>query len=456
MIAAASLINYLENRKPYNRIQLVEKGRVKRVVGHSIEVSGCELGIGSQCLIQMPGRQIAAEVAGFSRGTSYLMALGDTFGLAPGAMVIPRLIEDAPDHLSLLGRIIDGLGNPLDGKPLTRVETQANSHHSQHLNPLERSPISKPLDVGVRAINALLSVGLGQRVGLFAGSGVGKSVLLGMMSRYTKADITVVALVGERGREVREFIEENLGSGLSRSIVVASPADDPPVVRLRAASLATEIAESYRAQGKHVLLLMDSLTRVAQAQREIGLTVGEPPTTKGYPPSVFSLLPKLVERAGNLKAFPGSITAFYTVLTEGDDHNDPIADAARAILDGHLILARRLADSGHYPAIDIEPSISRVMPKINRPEHLVLVQRFKELWSRYAQQEDLINIGAYVPGSDPLTDAAVQLRSRMGDFLRQDSSQAVDLESSQGALAELFRSPSQELSDVKVSETTET
>ena len=439
MNVAASLLQYLEQTKPEETVQFIEKGRVKRVVGHAIEVSGCELGIGRQCMIQTDGRQIPAEVAGFNRGITYLMALGETIGLSPGAVVVPRKSETAPDMNSLTGRIIDGLGNPLDGKPLPRRETQAMSHQPGHLNPLERSPISEPLDVGIRAINGLLSVGLGQRVGLFAGSGVGKSVLLGMMSRYTRADVTVVALVGERGREVREFVEDNLGSGLSRSIVVASPADDPPVVRLRAAALATEIAETYRAKGKHVLLLMDSLTRVAQAQREIGLTVGEPPTTKGYPPSVFSLLPKLVERAGTLKAYGGSITAFYTVLTEGDDHNDPIADAARAILDGHLILSRRLADSGQYPALDIEPSISRVMPKVVSSDQLHMARRFKELWSRYTQQEDLISVGAYVPGSDPLTDAAIQMRPRLQAFLRQSSEEGVDLQSSRQALADLFQ-----------------
>ncbi len=337
----------------------------------------------------------------------------------------------------LLGRVVDGLGRPLDGRPLEQTSI-GNADRPGRFNPLERVPINAPLDVGVRAINALLTVGVGQRLGLFAGSGVGKSMLLGMMSRYTGADVVVVGLIGERGREVREFIDESLGSaGLKRAVVVASPADDAPVLRLRAARLATEIAHRYRAMGRNVLLVMDSLTRVAQAQREIGLAVGEPPTTKGYPPSVFGLLPRLVEQAGNVGG-AGSVTAFYTVLAEGDDQQDPIVDAARAILDGHIVLSRRLADAAHFPAIDIEASISRVMPKLVDADHMRLASTFKELASRYAHQRDLISVGAYAAGSDPLTDRAIKLRNDMNQFLVQPISERADLNESRARLGKLL------------------
>ncbi|MCA1806070.1 MAG: FliI/YscN family ATPase, partial [Xanthomonadaceae bacterium] len=321
---------------------------------------------------------------------------------------------------ALLGRVLDGAGNPLDGKGPLQVETHVPLT-GRNINPLSRKPVREPLDVGVRAINALLSVGRGQRMGLFAGSGVGKSVLLGMMTKYTNADVIVVGLIGERGREVKEFVDNILGpKGLARSVVVATPADNSPLMRLHGAMMATSIAEHFRDQGKNVLLLMDSLTRFAQAQREIALAIGEPPATKGYPPSVFAKLPHLVERAGNGDVGGGSITAFYTVLAEGDDQNDPIADAARAILDGHIVLSRHIAESGHYPAIDIEASISRVMNDIVSKEHQQAAQRFKQLYSIYNQHRDLISVGAYQPGSDPRVDEAVTLQPALSRFLRQD------------------------------------
>jgi flagellum-specific ATP synthase len=371
------------------------------------------------------------------------MPTGDIHGLEQGARVIPtgRVCEAVVgDHL--LGRVIDGAGKPLDS--LGPIHTdEVRSLTGQTFNPLARTPIREPLDVGVRAINALLSVGRGQRLGLFAGSGVGKSVLLGMMTRYTNADVTVVALIGERGREVKEFVENILGEeGLQRAVVVAVPADNPPLRRLHGAMLATSIAEHFRDRGKQVLLLMDSLTRYAQAQREIALAIHEPPATKGYPPSVFAKLPMLVERAGNGDKGGGSITAFYTVLAEGDDQNDPIADAARAILDGHIVLSRRLADAGHYPAIDIEASISRAMNDITRPGHQEAARSFKHLYSLYQQNRDLISVGAYEQGSDAQIDMAIAAMSSLNGFLRQSMRTPVNLEQSLQDLEALF--PEQE------------
>jgi flagellum-specific ATP synthase len=295
------------------------------------------------------------------------------------------------------------------------------SLHNRPLNPLKRAPITKVLDVGVRAINALTTVGRGQRMGLFAGSGVGKSVLLGMMARYTEADVIVVGLIGERGREVKEFIEHILGAeGRARSVVVAAPADVSPLLRLQGATYATAIAEYFRDQGKHVLLIMDSLTRYAMAQREIALAIGEPPVTKGYPPSVFFKLPQIVERAGNGVEGGGSITAFYTVLVEGDDQQDPVGDSARAILDGHIVLSRSLADQGHYPAIDIEMSVSRAMTSLIDTNQFALVRGFKTLYSRYQRNRDLITVGAYAAGTDPLLDRAIALQPQMAAFLQQN------------------------------------
>ncbi len=343
--------------------------------------------------------------------------------------------------MSMLGRVLDGAGRALDGKGGMKAEDWVPMD-GPVINPLNRDPISKPLDVGIRSINGLLTVGRGQRLGLFAGTGVGKSVLLGMMTRFTEAEIIVVGLIGERGREVKEFIEHILGEeGLKRSVVVASPADDAPLMRLRAAMYCTRIAEYFRDKGKNVLLLMDSLTRFAQAQREIALAIGEPPATRGYPPSVFAKLPKLVERAGNGEPGGGSITAFYTVLSEGDDQQDPIADSARGVLDGHFVLSRRLAEEGHYPAIDIEASISRVMPQVVDADHLRQAQKFKQLWSRLSQSRDLISVGAYVAGGDPETDLAIALQSKLVEFLRQGLREDVGMAQSREQLGAIFTPP---------------
>jgi len=334
----------------------------------------------------------------------------------------------------LLGRVIDGGGLAIDGKGQIRC-TERMPLFGQTVNPMRRALVDEPLDVGVRSINALFAVGRGSRLGLFAGSGVGKSVLLGMMARYTSADVIVVGLIGERGREVKEFVERILGpKDRGRAVVVATPADHPPLMRLHGAWLATAIAEYFRDQGLNVLLLMDSLTRFAQAQREIALAIGEAPATKGYPPSVFARLPQLVERAGNGAEGSGSITAFYTVLTEGDDTNDPVADAARAILDGHIVLSRRIAESGHYPAIDIEASVSRAMHEIATPAQMQIARQFRQTLSTYQQNRDLIAVGAYQRGSDPRVDNAVTLWPRMQKFLQQDIHERVDFAASLTAL----------------------
>ncbi|MGH8506032.1 MAG: FliI/YscN family ATPase, partial [Stenotrophobium sp.] len=359
------------------------EGVLKRVVGLTLEAVGCRVQIGGRCrVMSADGAAQEAEVVGFSGDRMYLMPSGEMHGLLSNARVIPiRHAAEVAVGDALLGRVLDGEGQPLDGLPRPRCEHRVRLNGTP-INPLQRAPIRQPLDVGVRVINSLLSVGRGQRMGLFAGTGVGKSTLLGMMTRYTSADVIVVGLIGERGREVREFIEKSLGpEGMRRAVVIATPADRSPLMRLRGAALATAIAEYFRDQGKHVLLLMDSLTRYAQAQREIGLAVGEPPATRGYPPSVFARLPQLVERAGNGLDDHGSITAFYTVLTEGDDPNDPIADAARGILDGHILLSRSVADSGIYPAVDIEASISRVAPDITTLPQQQGVRQFRQLFS---------------------------------------------------------------------------
>lgn len=416
-------------------------GRLTRINGLVMEASGLKLPLGAGARIQVRGTtMVEAEVVGFSGDRLFMMPTEDVYGLSPGALVLPlsptptppilgqiptpqRRMPDRAKHLpvgdALLGRVVDGNGRPLDDLG-TITTQQLHSLASRPLNPLQRAPITHTMDVGIRAINGLLTVGRGQRLGLFAGSGVGKSVLLGMMARYTKADRIVVGLIGERGREVQEFITQNLGTeGLSRSVVVAAPADVSPLMRLQGASYATAIAEYFRDEGQHVLLIMDSLTRYAMAQREIALAIGEPPVTRGYPPSVFARLPQLVERAGNGSTGGGSITAFYTVLTEGDDQQDPIADSARAILDGHIVLNRQLADAGHYPAIDIEQSISRVMNSLITPHHQERARQFKQLYARYQRARDLISVGAYVAGSDPLLDRAIAIYPSLEAFLQQ-------------------------------------
>jgi len=428
---------------PYQSPRPSTEGQITRLIGLTLEAVGLRVALGDYCLVEVGAGQTAeAEVVGFAGDRIYLMPLHSVDGLSPGARVTPRVGASlVPVGPGLLGRVIDGIGRPLDGKGALDAEDMV-SIAGETINPLKRHPIEKTLDVGVRAINGLLTVGRGQRLGLFAGSGVGKSVLLGMMTRYTEAEITVVGLIGERGREVREFIDHSLGAeGMARSVVVASPADDSPLMRLRAAQLTTRIAEYFRAQGKNVLLLMDSLTRYAQAQREIALAVGEPPATKGYPPSVFAKLPKLVERAGNGETGGGSVTAFYTVLTEGDDQQDPVADSARAILDGHVVLSRDLAERGHYPAIDIEASISRAMPQIVDPTHLQLALQMKRAWARYHQNEDLIAVGAYVRGSDAETDRAIDLMPVLRAYLQQGMQEPMPMERSIKELATIMQAP---------------
>ncbi|MDR3323770.1 MAG: FliI/YscN family ATPase, partial [Zoogloeaceae bacterium] len=402
---------------------------------------------------------VEAEVVGFAGEKLFLMPSDDIYGLSPGATVLaveppiapPKVGRQAPPRRraidrakkvpvgeSLLGRVVDGVGRPLDTRGPLRPEAQ-KSLQSRPYNPMSRAPIEHVLDVGVRAINGMLTVGRGQRMGLFAGSGVGKSMLLGMMARYTNAEVIVVGLIGERGREVKEFIEQILGEpGMARAVVVAAPADTGPLMRLQGAAYATTLAEYFRDQGKQVLLIMDSLTRYAMAQREIALAIGEPPATRGYPPSVFARLPQLVERAGNGPVGGGSITAFYTVLVEGDDPQDPVADAARAILDGHVVLTRALGDAGHYPAIDIEQSISRAMVNLIEPGHLDLIRKFKVLFSRYQRARDLITVGAYVPGSDPVLDQAVGLYPRMEGYLQQNFNDSADFAESVLGLRQLF------------------
>ena len=419
--------------------EFVVEGTLSRMVGMTLEAVGCEAAVGGRCLIDTAeGKQVEAEVVGFSGDKLFLMPTGDIRGIMPGARVIPtRSASEVLVGEALLGRVLDGAGRPLDGAGELRC-TDRVSLTGEPLNPLMRRAIRDPLDVGVRSINSLLTVGGGQRIGLFAGSGVGKSVLLGMMTRYTQADVTVVGLIGERGREVQDFVTNTLGpDGMRRAVVVATPADNPPLMRLHGAWLATAIAEYFRDRGMKVLLLLDSLTRFAQAQREIALAIGEPPATKGYPPSVFARLPQLVERAGNSDRGVGSITAFYTVLVEGDDQNDPIADAARAILDGHIVLSRRLAESGLYPAIDIEASISRAMHQIATRDQLDLATRFRQVYSTYQQNRDLITVGAYRRGSDPRVDMAVEQWPKMQEFLRQDMYQPVPIARSYTDLKQL-------------------
>jgi len=412
-------------------------GRLTRMVGLTLEAEGCQAAIGDRCEIVSAGdTHIEAEVVGFAGERLFLMPTGDLHGIKPDARVLPRTqagtVRVGP---GLLGRVVDGACRPLDGHGPFETETSVRLT-GRPINPLLRQPITQALDVGVRAINGLLTVGRGQRIGLFAGSGVGKSVLLGMMARYTAADVIVVGLIGERGREVKEFIERILGkAGLARSVVVATPADYPPLMRLHGAWLATAIAEYFRDRGRNVLLIMDSLTRFAQAQREIALAIGEAPATKGYPPSVFARLPQLVERAGNGVAGEGSITAFYTVLAEGDDQNDPIVDAARAILDGHVVLARRIAEGGRYPAIDIEASVSRVMHDVVSEQELALARRLRQTAAVYEHNRDLIAIGAYQRGSDPRIDGAIARWPQIEAYLRQDMHERVNLAASVAQLA---------------------
>lgn len=441
-------------------------GKVTQVKGSIVEAIGIKLPIGSQCHITLSNDQITtAEVAGFNSDRVLLVPQSGTDGIDTSSRVLTTYTVESnaiqprrphtkrslkPKHGELpvgdvlLGRVIDATGNPLDGLGDINA-TEFKCLNPNPINPLGRTPIREIVDVGVRAINSMLTIGKGQRVGIFAGSGVGKSVLLGMMARYTEAQVVIIGLIGERGREVREFIEEILGpQTLKHCVVVAAPADSAALMRVQAAKYASTIGEHFREQGLHVLLIMDSLTRFAMAHREIALALGEAPATKGYPASVFAKLPVLVERAGNAETKNGSITAFYTVLTEGDDQQDPVADSARAILDGHIVLDRTLAESGHYPAIDLTQSISRVMNSIVTQEHKVLALRLKQLLSIYKKNSDLISVGAYAPGHDMLLDEAIRLRSEIEAFLRQEDSTQVSMESSMQHLHTIFHKESAE------------
>ena len=443
MSTSAALTEFLKQQQAYiYPSKPAVAGHLVRVVGLTLEATGCSAAIGQPCSVETSRGDIMAEVVGFANDRIYLMPKDDVSGVVPGAKVTPLLnFKGVPLSMNLLGRVIDGVGTPLDGKGPIASEHYGGMK-AKPINPLHRRPIKQPLDVGVRSINSMLTVGKGQRMGLFAGSGVGKSVLLGMMTRGTSADVIVVGLVGERGREVKEFIDEILGEeGKARSVVIAAPADVSPLMRLKGCETAVQVAEYFRDQGLDVLLLIDSITRYAQAQREIALAVGEPPATKGYPPSVFAKLPALVERAGNGTGNQGSITAFYTVLSEGDDLQDPIADASRAILDGHIVLSRTLADAGHFPAVDVEKSISRVMPAVTSIEHQQMARSIKQLYSSYQQSKDLIAIGAYVRGSDPQLDKAIGMMPNINRFLQQGMHEVVTYDDSLQLLSQLAPAP---------------
>ena len=417
-------------------------GKVTNVVGLVVEAQGPVSRLGTVCDIYTKGhmRKITAEVLGFRDNKVMLMPLEEIRGIGPGCPIVARQQRAViPVGFGLLGRIIDGLGNPIDGKGTVLAESEYPLYGTP-INPLSRKRISQPLDLGIRTINGLLTVGCGQRMGIFAGSGVGKSVLLGMIARKTAADVNVIALIGERGREVNEFIEKELGEeGLKRSVIVVATSDHLPLIRVRGAFIATAVAEFFRDQGRHVNLMMDSVTRFAMAQREIGLALGEPPTTKGYTPSVFTLLPKLCERAGT-SANRGTITGLYPVLVEGDDTNEPIADALRSILDGHINLTRDLANQNHYPAIDVLSSISRVMDDIIDSDQRRLANKLKETLAVYRKAEDLINIGAYVAGSNPKIDYAIKMIDPINRYLKQGIETTTNFKESISQLAQLFDS----------------
>ena len=426
---------HIRNVKKINPVRV--DGKVSQITGIVIEAAAKSGAVGDVCEISVsPDTAIQAEVVGFRENKVLLMPLGETVGVAPGSRVkLNTLPLRVPVSDRLLGRILDGLGNPIDGKGPIKTKNFRTVYNVPP-NPLNRQRIAKPLATGIRSIDGLVTLGKGQRAGIFAGSGVGKSVLLGMISKYTDADVNVIALIGERGREVREFIERDLGEeGLKRSVVIVATSDQAATVRIKGALLATTIAEYFRDKSKDVLLLMDSLTRVAMAQREIGLAIGEPPTTKGYTPSVFALMPRLLERAGSGER--GSITGLYTVLVEGDDMDEPVADTARSILDGHLVLSRKLAARGHYPAIDVLQSISRVKNEVTSQEHQKFTTGIVELMAVYEEAEDLINIGAYVPGSNPKIDEAVEKIGSIRSFLRQGVTEASSFAESLAGLREI-------------------
>ncbi|NPV71235.1 MAG: flagellar protein export ATPase FliI [Firmicutes bacterium] len=433
MVALGRLIDAIEKADT-----VTFKGTITRVVGLAIESRGPVAKLGDICQIRpQHGESIPAEVVGFRDGSVLLMPLGGMDGIAPGAEVIalghPFLVRVGK---GLLGRVLNGLGKPIDGRPEPVTGTVYSANNAPP-DPLLRRRITSPLGVGVRAIDSVLTCGRGQRLGIFSGSGVGKSTLLGMIARNTSADVSVIALVGERGREVKDFIEKDLGEeGLKRSVVVAATSDQPALIRIKAAFVATAIAEFFRDQGLDVVLMMDSVTRFAMAQREVGLAIGEPPATRGYTPSVFALLPKLLERSGT--AARGSVTGFYTVLVDGDDMNEPIADAVRGILDGHIVLSRNLAAQGHYPAIEVLQSVSRVMIDVATSEHISSAMKLRSVLATYKEAEDLINIGAYVPGSNPRIDYARQMIDRVNGFLRQGIYESVSYEDAVNGLREMF------------------
>ena len=430
-------------RKGLFRGKLLAQGRLVSLVGLTLQAEGCAAPVGTRCRIQTEaGNGIEAQVIGFNNGRSLLMSAGQLNGLGPQARVTP-----IAKHMNfftgngLLGRVLDGAGVPIDGLgPLTGCYNTTLSN--EPVNPLQRAAVNQPFDVGVRSINGLLTLGKGQRVGLFAGSGVGKSALLGMMSRFSEADVTVLALIGERGREVNDFVRDTLGAeGMARCVVVAVPADQPPLLRLQGAMLATAIAESFRDNNQQVLLMVDSLTRFAQAQREIGLAAGEPPASKGYPPSVFAMLPQLVERAGGVQG-GGTITAIYTVLAEGDDQNDPVVDAARAVLDGHIVLSRELSDAAHFPAVDISASVSRTKNSVTDESQQNTVKKSLQLASTYSKHADMIKVGMYQSGADPTLDHAVEIWPRLQRYLQQSLDEKVTLDESFLQLSQALEIPS--------------
>lgn len=416
---------------------LVCRGRVSQIIGLAIESRGPLGCIGEMCRIETGKDPVMAEIVGFREGATVLLPLGETRRISPGCPVTATGdVLKVGVGRGLRGRLLDGLGRPLDGQGAPAAE-EWRPVTADTPNPLERQRISQVLSLGVKAIDGLLTCGKGQRLGIFAGSGVGKSTLLGMMARNTAADVNVIALIGERGREVRDFLEKDLGpEGLERSVLVVATSDQPPLVRIRGAFVATTIAEYFREQGLDVLLMMDSLTRFAMAQREMGLAIGEPPATRGYPPSVFSLLPKLLERAGSNSK--GTITGLYTVLVEGDDFNEPIADTARGILDGHIVLSRQLAAQGHYPAIDVLSSVSRLMSDLVSPEHLELAGRLRRILATYQEARDLIEIGAYQTGADAGIDEAIRMIAGCRGFLRQKVEEKYSYQETAAMLAGLF------------------
>ncbi|MFX3618459.1 MAG: flagellar protein export ATPase FliI [Sporolactobacillus sp.] len=428
------LVQRLTDLDSYRRF-----GKISRVVGLLIESKGPASSIGDVCLIHLrDGREVLkAEVVGFREENVLLMPYAPASRIAPGCLVeaTGKPLEIRVNE-ELIGQVCDSIGNPMSEMKFTKGFDKVPTNRKPP-DPLKRPPITEPIELGVRSINGLLTVGKGQRIGIFAGSGVGKSTLMGMIARNTSADLNVIALIGERGREVNEFLENDLGEeGRKRSIVVVATSDQPALVRIKGAMTATAIAEYFRDRGKNVLFMLDSLTRVAMSQREIGLAVGEPPTTKGYPPSVFALLPQLLERTGTARS--GTITAFYTVLVDGDDMDEPIADTARGILDGHIVLDRSLAQKGQYPAVNLLKSVSRVMTQIDSPEHLQAAAMFRKLLSQYTESEDLINIGAYKKGSSAAIDAAVQFHPKIIDYLTQQKAERITLQQSVETLLKQF------------------